>query len=272
MFNIFEIANFLGRPVCLYEFVWGETTYRYTSADRVIPYGGEDYAPIAISDSGFTQGVTAQDFTVTLPRSNPIVELFRQTPPSSSITLICRRFHKDDPDEEAVVYWSGTVANVRGKDAISAEIIGTPLSSTMRRTGLRLCWERGCPHALYDGGCKVNKNLFKTVTTITAKTGTSVTVGSLGAFGASRYSGGFIEWEATDEGTLDRRGIESSGGGNALNLLGTTDRLEIGMAVNVYLGCDLTAATCQSVFNNLPNHGGFHFLPGKSPFDGNPVF
>lgn len=279
-FNIFEIASFLGRPVCLYEFQWGNTYYRYTSADRDIQYpyidgdpeNGIWYTKLSIKDNGFTQGVTQQDFTITLPRDNPIVRLFRSTPPSRTITVVCRRFHKDDPDQEAIVYWSGSIGNVRPKDAVMAEILGIPLSTTIRRSGLRLCWERGCPHALYDEGCRADRNLFKTDTTITALTGASITVGSLGAWPAAQYAGGYVEWEATAEGTLDSRSIEGSGGGLVLNIMGTTDRMEVGQDITLYLGCDLTASTCQAIFNNLANHGGFEFLAGKSPFDGNPVF
>lgn len=277
-FSLFEISSWLGRPVCLYEFQWGETFYRYTSADRVVEHGDDDlgnpveWEPISISDNGFTQGVTQQDFTITLPRSNPVVQLFRSTPPSRTISIVCRRFHKDDVDQESTVYWSGSIGNVRPKDAVSAEIIGIPLTTTLRRSGMRLCWERGCPHALYDEGCRVDRELFKTVTTITAMTGASIEVASLGAWPAAQYAGGYVEWEATAEGTKDNRAIEGSGGGLVLNLMGTTDRMEVGQDITLYLGCDLTAATCQGVFNNLANHGGFEFLAGKSPFDGNPVF
>lgn len=270
-FNIFQISGFLGRPVCLYEFVWGNDVYRYTSADRVIPFEGNDWEPIAIKDNGFTQGVTTQEFVVELPRVHPIVELFRSTPPSLPIALTCRRFHKDDPAQEAAVYWVGTVGNVKIRDAIKAEILGIPISSTMRRTGLRLCWERGCPHALYGPGCEVNKEAFKAATTVIALTATTVTVASLGAWPPERFAGGFIEWEATANGTVDRRAVERADN-TVLHLLGSSDRIEVGQAVSVYLGCDLTPQTCQGVFNNLPNHGGFEMLAGKSPFDGNPVF
>lgn len=270
-FNLFEIIGFGGRPICLYEFVWGNDTYRYTSADRDITYGGHGWTAISITDNGFVQGVSDQEFVVELPRSNEIVQLFRLTPPSLPIALTCRRFHFDDPDQEAAVYWVGTVANVRAKDSISAEILGNPISATVRRTGLRLCWERSCPHSLYDEACRVDKAAFKTNTTITDLTGTTITVASLGAFGSNRYAGGFVEWIATANGTVDRRAIESVTG-STLSLLGTTDRLVVGQAVSLFLGCDLSPTTCQSIFNNLPNHGGFAMLPGKSPFDGNPVF
>lgn len=280
MFSLFEISNFLGRPVCLYDFMWGNTAYRYTSADRAIQYpyvdgdpeNGNWYQPIAISDNGFTQGTDAQDFVVTLPRNNPLVDLFRSTSPSTKIVMTCRRFHKDDPDNQATVYWTGTVGNVRGTDAVTAEVLGLPITKTLRRTGLRACWEVGCIHALYDGGCKADKELFKTVATITALTGTTVTLDTLGAFPGDNYIGGYLEWEATDEGTIDRRAIEGYAGGTTLTILTTTDRLVVGQGVSIFLGCNLTTETCKNRFDNLENYGGFPFMAKKSPFDGNPVF
>lgn len=277
-FSLFEISSFLGRPVCLYEFQWGNTVYLYTSADRDLPYGEDDddnpiiWTKLAISDSGFTQGVSAEDFVITMPRNNPLIDLFRLTPPSLPITIVCRRFHYDDPDEEATVYWSGTLGNVKGKDAISVEVLGVPISRTTRRTGLRLCWGRGCPHSVYDEGCTLDPELFKVETTITGLTSVAIDVASFGIWGGSAFAGGYVEWDANDDGTIDRRAIESFPGALTLWLLGTTDRMEIGQAIRLYPGCDLTPTTCISRFNNLANHGGFEMLADKSPFDGDPVF
>jgi len=271
-FSLREISNFFGRPVCLYEFQWGNTFYRYTNADRDIEHAGHSWTATPISDNGFTQGGSADDFVVTMPRSLPIPDLFRLTPPAIKIVLKCWRFHRDDPDDEAIVYWIGTVGNVKGKDAVTAEVLGLPISKTIRRTGLRLCWEVDCPHALYGPGCKANRNDFRTDTTITALTGTTITVASLGAWAGERYAGGFIEWEANEDGTIDRRGIESHNGGSIFTLLSTTDRLVAGQEVSLFLGCDLTAETCDDIFNNLANHGGHKYMAKDSPFDGKQVF
>lgn len=277
-FNLFEIAGFLGRPVCLYELEWGATIWRYTSADRDVEWGEDDlgapllWTAIAISDNGFTQGANSQDFEVKLPRSLPVVQLFRSTPPAIKISLVCRRFHKDDTDAEAAIYWQGTVGNVKGKNAAEAMLFGLPISSTIKRSGLRLCWEVGCPHALYDTQCRVDRELFKVETTITAMTGASVTVASLGAYPGVQFQGGYLEWIASAEGTPDRRAIESYAGSNTFNLLGTTDRLEVGQALTLFIGCDLSTQMCDEVFNNLANHGGHEYLASKSPFDGDPVF
>lgn len=207
-----------------------------------------------------------------MPRNNPLIDLFRLTPPSLPIAIVCRRFHYDDPDEEAVVYWSGTLGNVKGRDAISVEVLGVPISRTTRRTGLRLCWGRGCTHSVYDGGCRLDPELFKVETTITNLTGVAIEVASLGIWGGEAFAGGYVEWDENDDGTIDRRAIESYSGGTSLTLLGTTDRMEVGQDVRLYLGCDLTPQICISRFNNLANHGGHEYLADKSPFDGDPVF
>lgn len=272
-FNLFEIASFLGRPVCLYEFAWGPTVWRYTSADRNIEYpagSGTIWTAIAISDNGFTQGAQQEPFTVTLPRRLDFVQLFNGTPPSTPIAMIARRFHKDDSDNEATVYWVGTVGNVKGVDAVKAEVLGLSISQTTRRTGLRAGWEVNCIHALFDAGCTLNKAAFAHGCTITALTGTSVTVDSLG-YADLRYAGGFLEWNATVEGAIDRRPIDSCSG-LVLNLLGRSDRLTVGQAITIYPGCDLSAELCSTFFNNLANHGGFKFMSKKSPFDGDPIY
>lgn len=278
-FSLFEIGNHSGRPVFLYEFTWGSTVWRYTSADRDIEYElAEDgvtplvWTAISISDEGFVQGGGTAEFVIKAPISIPLVGLFRSTPPALPIQIVVRRYHRDDPDKEATVYWQGTVGNVKRSGPISARIYGLPISATFRRIGLRLCWEANCPHMLYDGECKVNRDLFKTAATITAMTGTTITVSTLGAFAGPQYAGGFFEWTATPEGTKDRRGIERHIAGNQFAVFGSTDRLVVGQAITLYLGCDLTAETCEMTFNNLANHGGFGFMPKKSPFDGDPVF
>lgn len=272
-FSLFEIGNATGRPIFLYEFRWGTTFWRYTSADRDIETADLNvFTAVAISDEGVVQGGQASEFRVNIPANLPIVDLFRSTPPAEPIHLSAHRYHKDDPDGELTTYWAGTVGNVKRSGFAKAIVFGIP--NTLRRTGLRLCWERNCPYMLYDQDCKADMNAFSVAATITALTATTITVDTLGAWTGPQFAGGFFEWEpdGLTAGTFDRRGIDSHAAGNTFNVFGSTDRLVVGEAIRLYLGCDLTAETCNNTFNNLPNHGGFKFMPGKSPFDGNPVF
>lgn len=269
-FNTAEISTQDGQPIALYLLEWGETEWAYTSADRDITYGvnrkGEPrvYLAKAVSDNGMVQGGSAQnDFTMDIPSDLPICALFRGTPPSETIWLTVRRKHASEPD--APIYWTGTVTNVKGRDPASGQIIGKPLTASFKRTGLRLCWTRECPHFLYDDGCKVNKEAFRVDATITAKTGVTITVNADGGKPDGWFTGGIVEWEANEDGTIERRMIEKHVG-NVMTIFGLADRMDVGLAVALYPGCDRSPTTCRDKFNNLPNYGGFDFMPGETPF------
>lgn len=274
-FNDKEISNQEGRIIGLYKFQWGNTIWRYTSADRDITYNenGTDrvYTAVTIFDNGMTQGGDqANDFTVTAQSDLPLVGLFRSTPPSGSIYLTCRHKHFDEAD--APVFWIGTVGNVKGTDDATAEIIGRTLTSSFKRSGLRLSWQKNCPHILYDRSCRVNPEAFGVAGVVTAKTGNTITVSGGAVAAYAQFPGGFVKWQVNVDGTSERRGIESANIGGIFTLYGRTDRLDIGTAVTLYPGCNHATSDCFGRFNNLSNYGGFEFLPNKSPFDGTPVF
>lgn len=266
-FSDAEISTQDGRPIALYLLEWGETEWLYTSADREIEYpagSGRIYLPRAVSDSGMVQGGSAaNDFTLDCPANLPIVDLFKGTPPSESIWLTVRRQHIGEAD--APIYWNGNVVNVKRLDLASAQVIGKPLTASFKRTGLRLCWTRECPHFLYDAGCKVNPEAYRTNATILSLTGTTVTLDGVGGHADGYFSGGFVSWEINEDGTIERRMIERQTG-VALTIFGITDGMEVGDELALYPGCDRTPTTCNSKFANRANYGGFDFMPGESPF------
>lgn len=280
-FEANEISTQDGQIVSLYEFMWGSTYWRYTSADQLITVTQTvngvatdvDYLPISISDDGMVQGGSSNnDLTVTVQNDIPLVDLFRGTPPSGSIYLTVRRRHFGDPLDDWFVYWIGTVGNVKKGGLATARILGRTLLASFRRQGLRLAWTRGCPHLLYDSECKVNPVDFAVPAIITDIADGIVTVDGAGGNPAGYFDGGYIRWQATAEGTYDRRSIESSPTATSFRIFGTSDRLAVGMAVNLYPGCDLTMATCIAKFNNRANFGGFEQMSGENPFDGKNIF
>lgn len=277
-FNDREISTQDGRPVTLYAFRWDKTWWRYTSADR--PIEREElvgnvmqtvtYEPKPIKDNGMVQGGSAQnDFAVDGPFDLPIAELFRGTPPSESIWLTVRRLHYGDDGIEAPIYWKGQVLNVRRPTPGTCQILGKPLIATLKRTGLRLCWSRECPHYLYDTGCKVDPADYAVAAEVTSLDGTTIVATPAEAKSEGWWRGGYLEWEANEDGTVERRMIEAdavAGANVVLSIFGLTDRLEVGMEITLYPGCNRTPEICENKFDNLPNHGGFGFMPGKTPF------
>lgn len=276
-YNTFEVSNSGGKPVALYEFRYGNTYWRYCTADEDQTVGLDEndepavWLAQAITDEGVTQGGSDQnDLQIRTQSNSPVAALFRNSQPSGKVWLTVRRWHIGDPDDETPLLWSGTVVNATLEDKATVRMSCRSLGGSYDRQGLRLAWGRMCPHVLYSAfGCKVNKALHAYPHEIATLDGTNFTVVTYAAPAEGSFTGGFLEFVRAD-GSLQRYGIESHNGNDFL-VLGSTDGLEVGSAVTLYPGCPRNTTGCK-LFNNLPNYGGFPHLPGKSPFDGSPVF
>jgi len=277
-FNDIEISNDQGDRIGLYHFRWGTQNWYYTSADRPITYGvdADDnpivYQPVAISDGGVTLGgEVGYDFTVNLPSDNPVALLYRVTPPSGRVYLKVRRMHR--ADLEAPLYWSGTVGNVKPKSGAGVLMVCRASISMLKQTGLRLAWQRQCPHALYDSECKVDPADWTYPYEIATVVGNVVTLVTSGDDeDAGFFTGGIVRWLVAED-TYNYRMIERHTAPLAFTIFGRGDGLEAGMDIELLPGCSRdTGADGCARFANLDNYGGHKYMPGESPFDGNPVF
>lgn len=269
-YDQFERSNYDGKPIMLYEFMLGSTVWRYSSGENPVVVQGRTYNTMGIAHEGYTLSgdPTSDDLTITLSARADVADLFSGTPPSDPVQVAIRSHHFGDT--EAPVVWSGTIKSMRRVSTVEVKLNCNSLLSTLNRNGLRLSWQRGCPHALYDRLCRVDPNEYATAMQVSSLTGTSLTGTSLSTLGDGYLDGGFMSFTGP-HGTTERRAIERHVG-NVIHLLGTTDGLSADQWVSVYPGCDRTSGTCVEKFNNLSNYGGFPHLPNKSPFDGDPVF
>lgn len=270
-YNIIETSNDYGRPVFLYEFRLLAKYWRYTSANDSISAAGNIWTPLGMTDDGIKQtGEAATDaLNLTMPNTSAVVGLFIGTPPGAPVTLTIRRMHLEDNDP--VVCYVGQVSSVnQGANPAVATVTCETLSATMDRNGLRLAWSRGCPHALYDGQCRVNKEQFRVDATVISVGAGTVTSNQFSARPDGYFAGGYIEWNDPEYG-VERRGIESHTG-DTITIFGTVDGIAGGYILKTYPGCPRTAEACDTIFNNLVNYGGVPSLPDRSPFDGNPLF
>lgn len=277
-YNTYETSNDAGRPVALYLFYYGNSFWRYCTADEdktigIAPESGDPAVWVAktITDEGVVQGGSDQnDLQIRMQADLPVPALFRNTQPSGKVWLVVRRWHIGDPDNETPLLWSGTVINATLEDEATVILNCRSLGGTYDRNGLRLAWGRMCPHVLYSAfGCRVDKDLHAYPREIATLTGTNFTCTTHSEPDEGTFTGGFLEYARAD-GSIDRKGIESQNG-NDFVVLGSTNGLEVGTEVTLYPGCARNTTSCK-LFDNLPNYGGFPHLPGKSPFDGSPVF
>ncbi len=256
-----------GRPVELYEFISGATAYRYTSADGDVVYGGNTYTavPIARGDVEATSETARLALEITCDRSLPVLDLFSTMPPDEIVAVTLRRLHVGDG--EAITLWMGRILNVTWKSA-AAEIHCESVYTSLKRTGLRRLYQMACPHVVYDAGCGLSRASFKATKTVSAVSGVTLSIASIGA-ADGYYAGGYLEWASG--GVTKRRAIRSQVGGSVVVSFPLPGMVG-GASVDLYPGCDHTLATCASKFSNNLNYGGMPYFPEKNPFSGTPIY
>ncbi|VFR34593.1 Phage FAD/FMN-containing dehydrogenase [plant metagenome] len=272
-FDALETSLDAGRPLSLYHFYRGGLGWSYTTADREITYQGGAFTPVAISDDGrrLTGQTTADALSITAPADLPIAQLYRGAAPAGRVSLTIHDLHlAEDGQLFGMVAWVGSITDVRWPANDRCRITCQAIDSVLDRPGLRLTWQRECPHNLYDRNCRVNPAWHRVGGTIAALDGARVRVGPASGLPDGRYKGGFLEWDVGG-GVLEQRGIQGHQG-EWLTLFGGTFGLTAGLGVSIYPGCDNVIQTCSDVYGNSPNYGGVPRLPGESPFSGQPIF
>jgi uncharacterized phage protein (TIGR02218 family) len=257
-------------PVTLYQFIYDTAPlaqFTITDADQNIVHAGVTYDPVpamrdAIVSSGTLDRTT---IAVRMPRDIEFAEKFRVYPPTVPVTLIIRQGHlTDTPTPEFLVVWSGRVLSV-GREGDECVVSCEPVSSSLRRPGLRRNYQLGCPHVLYGDECKADRAHATRTSTVASKSGTSITVGSgwNGAFSADSFREGIVEWTNDDGGTEKRKILSVSG--NTLALGGLLRDLDVGDPVNIILGCNHQMDDCRYLHSNILNHGGCPWIPLNNP-------
>lgn len=270
-FASLEVSLDESQPISLYLFTLNNRQWRYTSAAKdVMTYDGQIWRAAAISDDGVKQtGEAVSDaLNITAAINISPVQLFMTSPSSEAmgVTIFMMQASENVP----VAIYVGEIAQVNFPTPGNAVLTCETLSASMRREGLRLPWQRACPYAVYDPvTCKVDKSLHAVPCIVLTVNGATITVSGLGTPVEGIYGGGFIEWPHPVKG-LESLGIESHTG-NTFVMFGSTHDLYPGLAVTAYRGCSQDPVSCTSL-GNYDNYGGVPALPGKSPFDGDPIF
>lgn len=267
-----EMTNYGGRPVQLFDFNRGTLHWRYARADQDITFQGNVYKAIGgLMETGVRQNVdpAENDLSITVPADSDIAQLYVSNTPSDRMYVTIWVYDLDVEDSGRM-YWKGSVGGKSQADSNSAKLNCQDLAVGFSRRGLRLAWERGCPHTLYDDECRVVPESYEVRATLTLARGDALGAAILGNFVDGYFAGGFCMW-AIAEGIYQRRGIESHTG-NSVTVIGGVSTLQEGDVVLFYPGCGHSINICDSKFNNKLNFGGVPNLKGDSPFSGNPVF
>lgn len=266
-FDVLERSRSRGRPQTLYRFQYGDIVYGYTDAEDTITVAGQDYLPEPV-DRGALNSSGSLDkaaLTLNVKRDNAVAELFRVFPPSDVVTVTIFQGHDSDPAVEFLAVWTGRVISC-GREGSMAALLCEPVSTSLKRPGLRRRWQYPCPHALYGPQCGVNRAAFTVETMVSGINGAVVSLptGWNGAHAEAGFLHGILEWEGPDGRRELRTILRVNEAGNQILVGGKVAGLSVGATVKLSRGCDKQMASCTS-FANIKNFGGQPWIPKKNP-------
>lgn len=269
-FADYEEGVEIGRPVELFEFRRGATSvWRFTSAPVPVTWALNVYAAVAIERGQITdtEDIHQGSLDIAMPYSSTFARGLIAGSPDDVTTLTVIRVHLDDPALEGSVLWKGRVVSAQAEDEV-VTIECESIFSSIRRSGLRAKFEITCRHALYTTGpgmCNASLSAHAALGFVAAINRLALTIPDAASFADGWFTGGFI---TAPNGEM--RHITYH--------VGQDIRISREFSVNVaaqtlpmYAGCDHSKNTCQVKFNNLPNFGGFPYIPSKNPFEGSVV-
>lgn len=247
----------------LYRFTIGTDSFRLTTAPDAVEHDGQSYAPSYIQRDAVRSGdeIARSRINIRLPRDAAIAQRFVGGAPAT----ICEVDIFQRVGETTMLVWTGRLAAVAwaGSEAV-AEC--EPMFTSLKRSGLRARYQKNCRHALYDGGCTLNRNDFRVQAVLTARTSLTLTADEFGAHANGHFTAGYVEHPAAG-----RRAIIGHAG-NTITMGAPMVETSVGDTVFAFAGCDHTFAACRDKFSNEVNFGGFPFIPLRNPFGQNPVF
>ncbi len=263
-----------GKPVELYRFSFGIDEFLFTSAqtDFVVgvpnPIAGT-YQATPISRTRIKQESNEQTINgiqVIVPADNPVAVQYLPNVPDQIAEFTLHQIHRDDVDDETRQVFRGSVQSVNFlKNGREAAMQISPLTKVRNRVIPRHTYQNGCNHHLYDSRCKLLESTFEVFFTITAVSGSVITVPGAGAHTVGAASGDVFLSGRVQIDTATRLVIGQSGDDLTLLLPFNTDPL--GETVRCLPGCRLRyTIDCEDKFSNRINFGGSPFVPEKNPF------
>ena len=267
-----ETSDYGGEPIYLFDFWIGTKHYRYTTAETDQTYDLHQWLPATIERDRKRQSDRLDDarLDITCDRELDIVLRMRTPPLPTPCRVKILKSHRGETDW--IQDWAGVVTRVKLGFAeatlrCTAEIALNDVQSH------RLFFSTNCPYVVYDEHCQADRQLFRTVGTVSAIAGLDVTVSAASGFTDGRFTGGLMEWPHPTDGATEYRWIAGHAGA-VLSLVERPASLSVGMNVSVYWGCDRTkdGTFGCGTFSNVLNFGGEPYIPPENPFAGKTLF
>ena len=256
-------------PEELYLFNEADTNYwAFTSSDSDIVFGGRTYQAVLIKRGTINLNANSLKTQLEIETAidNSFVVNYRNGPIERPVQLTIYRRHNYSPTD-FVTYWNGFVRAVKFNPKRAGIIAGLRTTS-LKRLGLMLKYQRACGLALYSARCaisKANASFFVTGNVLTVD-GVTITATEFGTEADGWFLGGSFR---TNNFSMNQKIVFHEG--TTIRVSRAVSSLEVGDAFTARAGCDWTRVTCSVKFANVLNFGGFTWLPDKNPFEGDAI-
>lgn len=253
-----------GQPLECYKFVYGSTTYAYTSArfdvSLSVTSNGitstEHYRAEHIRRNGIkpsSQGDSAS-VSVTVDKDNAVAALFKGTPPSKKVLLTIIRLHEQNHNAYDKVF-AGEV--VQGAFQDSECVLTVKMENWLTRKLPNFMRQFFCCNVIYDASCRLNKADYAKEVYVDGVNGLVITAAELEGTTDDYYTGGLMHYG-------DDVRMISANSGKTLTLRYPFPTTPMGK-VTVYPGCDQRFRTCAVRFGNTENFSGCPYVkPAQS--------
>lgn len=255
----------------LYRLTENSTIWTFTSTNEAEVYNLETYAPKIVGRSEISDKAQVSKATVdvTFPIDDPIgVHLMR----SDIEAIVKLDIYSKDEAGEFENLWRGRLQKA-APSGDQIKVTFQSIFSSNRRVGARPVYQRACRHVLYGPGCKIAIATRQIAATITAMSddGINLVIPAAAGYESGFFNAGVV---VAPDGTM--RYIVSQVG-SAVQLIRSSDVLSNDFAasgsvsVMIAPGCTQQIGVCGGRFGNLPNNGGFPYIPEKNPMGGSSI-
>lgn len=260
------------------------------------------YEPAAISHEALSYDAERNSgvLTVSLPLAHPLADLYLREPEALQVWLRLMLPSVSAGVPVGRVVWFGQVVSVE-YDEHRAKFTLHNIEKLLGRPGLTAKHPRSCGHILYDRRtCRVRPNsqsggyfayredgLVEAVSAdgrlLTVSAASNRPAGFFASEGYLVVDGRYTRFSGADDYHPRGVGVPTEGsdvfGGWRRSIVGQAEGGVltlavplppgdfVGKRVSLYAGCNGSLETCQQVFSNVKNHGGYPFIPIKNAFE-----
>lgn len=257
-YSIYDASANLGSPYELFRFYGPLGEYLYTNNNEPVTVGSRTYEPLQIV-RGVTEINTSLTSIQTVDFTVPITcALFEDngralSPPD--LTIEVYRYHRGTTGFKRRLV--GTITGHSTKNGRYTLEAKSTVQTKLNRKIASVYYQNLCNHVLFDARCKVNPDDWSYAATVTAVTDGAVTLDD------DQHANNVLR-----EGTLiigEEMRVILANVDNVILIKYPFIRATPGDAATIRRGCNLQRLTCNDVFDNIANYGGFPTIPTDNP-------